>query len=263
MDEAERRFRALGFDLTARGHHTIGSINHLAVFRTDYLELLGWDPARGLARPDLCGYPHGLNGLVFAADPGEAVHDALAAAGVPVEPTARFSRPVALPGGAQDARFETTRLPGGAAAIGRVYFCHHFTPDLVWRKEWQNHPNGAIAITRIVIAASESGTTAALFARMFGAAALKPLPGGGQLLQAGDVRIEIVPHTALAAELGDAMPDAAGRSDFMALLGLRTTSLARTQEVLKPAAISGISERHQRLLVPASAAYNVALSFEA
>ncbi len=41
MDRAEGLFRNLGFFLTERGYHSLGSINHLMMFGTDYLELIG------------------------------------------------------------------------------------------------------------------------------------------------------------------------------------------------------------------------------
>ena len=37
MDEAEALYERLGFHLTPRGHHTLGTINHLAIFGTEYL----------------------------------------------------------------------------------------------------------------------------------------------------------------------------------------------------------------------------------
>lgn len=41
MGLAEPLFEALGFTLTPRGYHSLGSINHLIVFGSDYLELIG------------------------------------------------------------------------------------------------------------------------------------------------------------------------------------------------------------------------------
>ena len=41
-------YRRLGFTLTPRGYHTLGSMNHLAIFGTEYLELIA-GPARGHA----------------------------------------------------------------------------------------------------------------------------------------------------------------------------------------------------------------------
>ena len=37
MDRAEGLFRDLGFTLTPRGYHSLGSIKHLMMFGTDYL----------------------------------------------------------------------------------------------------------------------------------------------------------------------------------------------------------------------------------
>src|SRR5437763_275640 len=81
------------------------------------------------------------------------------AAGLPVLPVQSFSRPVALDSGTQDARFRTTRLDPERVAMGRVYFCEHQTPDLVWRPEWQRHPNGAVAIARVVVATADPQRT--------------------------------------------------------------------------------------------------------
>ncbi len=40
MDRAADIYRRLGFTLTERGYHSLGSMNHLAMFGTDYLELI-------------------------------------------------------------------------------------------------------------------------------------------------------------------------------------------------------------------------------
>ncbi len=145
MDEAARTFAGLGFELTPRGHHTLGSMNHLAMFRTDYLELLGFGEG-GASRPELAPFPVGLNGLVFKTADADVVHAHALAAGLPILPVQAFSRPVELAGVSQDARFRTTRLDPAKIAMGRVYFCEHLTPELVWRPEWQSHPNGAYDI---------------------------------------------------------------------------------------------------------------------
>ena len=65
MDQAREIFTGLGFTLTERGYHSLGSINHLMMFETDYLELIGLPAGAGHDRPDLAGAPHGINGLVF------------------------------------------------------------------------------------------------------------------------------------------------------------------------------------------------------
>ena len=42
MDLAQLVFSNLGFTLTPRGYHTLGSINHLMMFGSDYMELIGF-----------------------------------------------------------------------------------------------------------------------------------------------------------------------------------------------------------------------------
>ena len=73
IDEAAECFRSLGFQLTPRGHHTLGSVNHLAMFATDYLELLGF-AERGAIRPEIVRFPVGLNGLVFETGDADVVY---------------------------------------------------------------------------------------------------------------------------------------------------------------------------------------------
>src|SRR4051812_34542043 len=120
MDEAAWVFAALGFTLTPRGHHTLGSMNHLMMFGTDYLELLGFG-AGGATRPELAPFPVGLNGLVFKTENADAVHAEAARAGLPILPVQSFSRPVDLASDLQeerrDARFRTTRLDPAKIAM--------------------------------------------------------------------------------------------------------------------------------------------------
>ena len=73
-----------------------------------------------------------------------------------------------LPGGAQDARFKVIRVAGAAVQNGRTFFCHHDTPELVYRPEWRTHPNGVNDIVEFVIASRDPAGTAVVYDRMFG-----------------------------------------------------------------------------------------------
>src|ERR1700733_13753258 len=83
VDAAPDCYRRLGFALTPQGRHTLGSLNHLAVFGGDYLELVGIDPAAASPRGDLLRFESGLNGLVFACADADALYRRLAATGAP------------------------------------------------------------------------------------------------------------------------------------------------------------------------------------
>ena len=257
MDEAAQIFGSLGFTLTPRGHHTLGSMNHLMMFGTDYLELLGFGSG-GATRPELAPFPVGLNGLVFKTDDADAVYAHAAGAGLPILPVQSFSRPVDLDGIRRDARFRTTRLDPGKIAMGRVYFCEHLTPELVWRPEWQTHPNGAQSIARVVVATGEPRRTASLFAALFGTESVAEADGKC-VIGAGAARVELAPPATIAAEFGDAAADPAGRPEYLATVELKVSSLARTAERL--GGVEGVRVEPGRVVVPARAAFNATLVF--
>src|SRR6185437_16563109 len=102
LDEAADVYSRLGFTLTPRGYHTLGSMNHLAMFGTDYLELIAVRPGDA-SRPEVMAAPIGLDGLVFGSEDSDATYAALRDADVPVDPPQAFSRPVAIDGEEADA----------------------------------------------------------------------------------------------------------------------------------------------------------------
>jgi hypothetical protein len=257
IDEAMRCFSELGFLLTPRGHHTLGSVNHLAMFTTDYLELLGFGEG-GATRLEIARFPAGLNGLVFKTTDAEAVHRQAEASGLPVLPVQSFSRPVGLGGATRDARFRTTRLDPDKITIGRVYFCEHLTPELVWRPEWQAHPNGARAITRVVVATADPQRTAVLFRDLFDTDSVSERDGR-QVVAAGAAQVELAPPNTVAAEFGEAAAEPAGRAEYMAALGIKVRSLPDAAQRLR--AVPGVHTEAQRLVVPAAVAFNTTIVF--
>lgn len=169
MDAAQALFAGLGFEVTARGYHSLGSINHLTIFATDYLELLGVPSGADPVRREIAEAPLGINGLVFKTTDADATFARLAAIDMDGAAPNSFSRPVELADGARHARFRTVHVRPGTFPGGRVYFCEHQTPDLVWRAEWQSHANGAAAITELVVVSSTPAEQAARFAALLDA----------------------------------------------------------------------------------------------
>ena len=231
MDEAARIFAALGFHAdAARPSHA--RLDEPSDDVRDRLPGTARLRDGGATRPELAPFPVGLNGLVFKTADADAVHAHAAGAGLPILPVQSFSRPVDLDGDRQDARFRTTRLDPGKIAMGRVYFCEHLTPELVWRPEWQAHPNGARAIARVVVATGEPRRTASLFAALFGPDGVAEADGKC-VIGAGAARVELATPAAIAAEFGDAAADPAGRSEYIAAVELKVGSLAETAERLR------------------------------
>jgi hypothetical protein len=259
IDAGLETYNRLGFTLTPRGYHTLGSMNHLAILGGEYLELIAAVPGE-TRRAEILTAPFGLNGLVFGTDNSAAVYAALHQAGVPVEPPLEFSRPVQLTDGSKDATFRTVRITPGTVAAGRIYFCHHFARDLVWRDEWRHHANGAIGVARAVVAARDPSVLGALFARMFGEDAIRR-SGSGCSLAVGLSRFDVITVDALVGEFGDAAPEADGRDDYMAALTIRTRSLERTATALAAGQIRGVRHEADRIVVPATEAFGVTLEF--
>ena len=256
MDVAAERYRRLGFTLTPRGFHSLGSMNHLAIFGTDYLELIGV-PTGATDRADLMGWPIGLNGLVWGTEDSAGVHAALTEAGVPCLPPGEFTRPVALPDGPRDATFRTVRLPNDTTPGGRLYFCHHLTRDLVWRDEWRRHANGTIGIAAAVIEAKDPSRLGDLFGRIFGADAVRPIERGIRLA-VGLTDFDVVTPPEIVRRYGPAAPPMHERDEAMVALVLRTTSLDAAADIDAP----GLTRSAHQVIVPAAAAFGTTLVFQ-
>ena len=190
MDAAAALFTELGFQLTPRGRHSLGSINHLMMTPGPYLELVGV-PDDGAQRQDVLDSPYGLNGLVLASDDADETFAQLSAAGLPVGPPVLFSRPVTLGDRTEEARFRTVRLPTSLFPAGRVYHCQHLTPDLVWREPWFAHPNGFCGIGGVTVASPEPETEVPRYAAACGAAAERA--GAAWTFRRGETRVTIAP----------------------------------------------------------------------
>jgi Glyoxalase-like domain len=259
LDEAADTYRRLGFTLTPRGYHTLGSMNHLAIFGSDYLELIAAQPGND-SRPEIMGAPFGLDGLVFGTEDAAETYEVLRRNELPIDPPQQFSRPVAVGGESRDAVFRTTRLPRSASPAGRLYFCQHLTRDLVWRDEWRHHTNGAVGIARAVIAAEEPEITGRLFAQMFGSHTVRSTDDGCSLIL-GLSRFDVVHPGALWEMFGGAAPDSRGRRDYMAALTFRTLSLDAAETALEAGGIKGVDRIGTSVLVPATEAFGATLEF--
>ena len=190
MDLAQLVFSNLGFTLTPRGYHTLGSINHLMMFGSDYMELIGF-PEHGVvnnpnSRSDLTTAPFGINGLVFKSSDVDKTFEKLVELEMDGDPPKSFSRPVELDGRKTDAKFRTVTVRAGVFPEGRVYFCEHGTPELVWRPEWQSHENGIEAVSEIVVVTRDPAKSGDLYSKLLGTSFVKKslgksleIPGGG------------------------------------------------------------------------------------
>ena len=230
MDRAEGLFRDLGFSLTDRGFRSLGSMNHLMIFGTDYMELIALPPGAENPRKDIADAPVGINGLVFKTPNVDDTFAHMQSLGMAGDPPKAFTRPVELPGGAQDAAFRTVAVAQGTFPGGRVYYCEHNTPELVWRPEWQSHANGALAMPEFVVASTDHRGEAEKFASLLHS----EITGtqGSLAVPISSARITVMTPDAYGTRYGDLASDMAGRSSIFGALVVKTDSLNKIRDIV-------------------------------
>lgn len=202
LDQAKDTFERMGFTLTPRGHHSLGSENHLAMFGSDYLELFA------LPRPhpafayfsDYLATGDGLAAIALKTDDADAAHRALLAAGIAAEPPLALARPVQVAAGEREARFRLVRLPLTASPGGWMFLCQHETPELVWMPELQSHANRATGLAAVAILCREVEAAAGVHARLFGNAPAE-IAEGLKLDTGGPAPLAFVTERSLARRL--------------------------------------------------------------
>lgn len=243
MDAAADRFRSLGFHLTDRGYHTLGSINHLMMFGTDYLELIGL-PAdakeKQSGRPDIENAPYGINGLVFKTSDVDEMYAHLQAIGMAGDPPKSFSRPVELPDGTFDACFRTVHVRHDAFPGGRVYFCEHGTPELVWRPEWQSHDNGVQAMPEFVVVSGNHRSEAEDMAKLLRGS----VEGSGDQLsvELEGAKISFLTPAAYGERYGELASSLGDRSSVFGALVMKVDDLSNIRRISKDAGVPMLDE---------------------
>jgi catechol 2,3-dioxygenase-like lactoylglutathione lyase family enzyme len=157
LDAAQDAYARMGFALTPRGFHTLGSQNHCIMFDRDYIELLAVPKPHPAMQyfSDFLAAGEGLGAVALATGNATAAHAELAADGVMADPPLDFSRPVENLG---DARFRIVQLPPDRTPGCRMFLCQHYTRELVWRPEYRAHPLGVTEIAGLaVVGAAASG----------------------------------------------------------------------------------------------------------
>lgn len=259
LDAAVEAYLRLGFTLTPRGRHSLGSCNHLAMFGDTYLELFGYEPGEGVSVPDVCTDPVGLTGLAFKGSDAAAIHGVMVSAGLDAAEPLHFSRPVDTDDGPKPARFSIVSVPPGHIRNGRAFFCCHHTPELVWMPGWQGHANGARDITGFFIASADPERTIAPYRAIFGPELAETTPEGLRF-QAGAATVHVMRHEAALARFGDAIVPLVQDDDRMVALRIETGELGSAAAALRK---GGVAARPtpEGLLVASADANGVAIEF--
>lgn len=263
LDAAAAQYTRLGFALTPRGHHSKGSSNYLAIFGDDYLELLGVEAQNARIVGARLGHPPGLAGLVLKTSDADQRWTALRNRAVPLEGSGpqAFHRPVAVDGvELGHARFRTLRIGAGEIPNGRVFFCEHGTPELVWRAQWQHHPNGASALAEYVYVTPDPQASVTWLTRAFGSDDITHHPHGIRF-QAGPVSVWYLTPAGVAAHYAIASTSVPQEIERAIGLTLKVSDLSVTLAVLRANEVPLLQAGSNRIVVHPEAAQGVLLAF--
>ena len=221
-----------------------GTGNMTVMFRRGYVEILFKTSETPLARElDTALERHaGLHLVAFAVADAAQAHAKLGAAGFPVRPLVRMQRPVETESSPATAAFTIARVEPGVMAEGRIQVLTHRTENAVWQPRWLTHPNGAIALTDVVIAVADADEAAERFARFTGCPVVANAAGRAITLDRGRVQIMN------AAGFSNLLPEVAVPSlPFIGAYAIMVISLDETEQALR--ARGTASRRHGPLLI--------------
>ena len=164
LDSASKFYKKIGFKITPRAQHPFGTGNHLVQLQGCFLELLGVTQPDNILTLDDTSFNfsaynqdyltrgQGLSMMVLQTKNAAADRDEFAAYGLETYDLFNFSRLAELPDGSKvtvgfTLAFTSVRnLPEAM-----VFTCQQWRPDLFWKPEYQQHPNGAQTITEVFL----------------------------------------------------------------------------------------------------------------
>ena len=260
LDRARDVYARLGFTLTPRGHHTLGSQNHCIMFGRDYIELLAVPrPHPAMADfTDFLSRGEGLAAISIASDDAAGAHAAFVSAGIDANAPLDFSRPVELAGTTHDARFRIVQLPAGQTPGSRSFVCQHFTPGLVWRPEYQVHAIGATGIAAVALAVPHPVLAARGYAQLFDAT--PRAIDEGALVETGSAPIVLATRSKIERRLpGVRLPVRA--QPLVVALFIRVADRGRAGEALRREEFAPVELPDGSHAVGADQAHGVALVF--
>jgi len=137
------------------------------------------------------------------------------------------------------AAFTLARVEPGEMPEGRIQILTHRTEPMVWQPRWLAHPNGALALTSILIVTGDVAEAARRFARFTGRQAIATASGESVVLDRG--RIDLVSVETFTQRLPEipipSLP-------FMGAYGIKVASLAALAELLQRAGLATRRSQH-------------------
>jgi hypothetical protein len=261
-------YERLGFRLTPVSRHSgartpggpvepWGVGNRCAMLRRGYLELMGvLDPALYDNRvPEFLARYEGIHILAFGCDDADSVADGLGRRGFAAAGVHALARALETPEGERTAKFNLVRLPPEETPEGRVLAIQHLTPAYLWQERYLDHPNGAVALTGLVVCVADIEEAAARYARYFDA---KPAVEDGRRVFALAAGRFVLTDASGLRRLCDVAPPTL---PFAASFTVAVADIDATAALLVRNGVA-FATAGRRLVVPATEAHGATVMFE-
>jgi hypothetical protein len=264
LADAESRLARTGFRPTPRGVHSphMGTANTTVLFEDGtYFEALGvLQPTdHNLAVRAVLAEREGPYGLAFKTDDADAAAAEFAAAGIGPEVALEFARPVELRSGPREAAFRVARTDPEHTPGAWLFVCQHRTPEVTWRPDYLEHPNGACGVAEVVGLANDQASIEKAYRPIFGDRIGRD--AHGLAVSAGRARMTFLPPAAFATRFAPLATAVDAASPRLAALRLRTSSIGKTREILSASGIRHAETASGTLLVPPEEACGTILEF--
>jgi hypothetical protein len=172
LGAAARLLESLGFTPTPESAHRAqgkpaGTSNRCLMFEQGYIEILAPTldtPNAQRVRAHMARYD-GVHLACFGTPDAAFEHQRLAAAGFDPDPLVDLSRTV---DSGETVRFGVVYVPPGKMPEGRVQYCQHLTPEVIWKEEFVAHANGVTGLAAVYVVADDPAETAARWSRFSG-----------------------------------------------------------------------------------------------
>jgi catechol 2,3-dioxygenase-like lactoylglutathione lyase family enzyme len=272
LDGAATFYQRLGFQVGARNRHPWGTENRLVQLQTSFIELItlgegaeipphGSDVfSFGAFVRDYLGARQGLAMLVLDSGDAEADAQTFAEKGIGSFQPFFFERRGRRPDGTPtQVAFTLAFARDEAAPQAGFLVCRHHFPDNFWSPEFQRHDNKAVDIGAVAFAVPEPERHRAFLAAFTGAEPERiaehdlsfPLQGA---------HLDVMTPDDAAEAYGSVEVDPGQPS--LAAFSVRVEDIGRQGRWLDAAEVP-YQHIGSRIVVPASAAFGVAIAFEA
>jgi hypothetical protein len=237
MPVAEKAMADLGFLLSPFTPQTnaagpdeppikVGLANRCALLERGYLEILtpygeAETPLAEQLRAALKRYI-GVHLLAFSCADPQKQTERLADEGFEPQPSISLQRETITETGSGLLRFSVLRIKPERMPEGRIQFLRHHTPELLWQERWIAHPNGAQALTDVLLCVECPEEVASRFGRFIGIT----VDSDPLCITTARGRLTII-DVDTAARLLPSLP--AISRPFFAAYAIRTSSLERAR----------------------------------